>query len=207
MPTGFVALAIVIYLLPGFLGYFLYEAIAESPRRDASDKIILAIAFTLFSATVSTYLFNLPIIPPYGEQQLQKDPKLLSAFIKEGFFAALASSCVLGVVLGWLRNKGWVFDILRCIGATTRTGQIDPWHQVFSTFNDRWILLAYKDGSQLVGWPEYRSEEGSKMMLFLKSACWSIPNGTGGLTEHQVVGEGILLTDFSSVLYIQIYKP
>lgn len=213
IPTSIFAFALWLYLLPGLAGFFIYEYIAETTKREIFDKIVMALTLTLSSTLIANFVFGISFVP-----DIPLDPKanaavVLNSFLKSNILIVTIISCSIGGLLAYLKNAGIVYNFLRKIKVTRRTGMIDPWHQVFTTFRKEWYIVKYKDGRELVGWPKYYSETGERKELFLADATWHLPvrqptvadqPQDGDFIEKDVDGEGVFLVNFDNVIAIEI---
>lgn len=204
MPSDYLGLSLYLFLFPGILGYLVYGTIAESTlQTETFEKIVMAMSLTLLSALISGYIFRIPFLPEFRSSEFEANPTLISTFISNHLWVTSIIACALGVTLAWLRNTGWIFYLLRKTGVTKRTGRIDPWHQIFVTYQERWVQLRFSDGSLLVGWPKYYSEEGSRKELFLMEACWHFMQKDGSLKKQEINGPGVFVTNFDKVIGIE----
>jgi Family of unknown function (DUF6338) len=216
MVPGVEALILLIYLMPGFIGMFVFESLAEIKRRQSPEKISLIIFFTIISISSINIVHPISIVPNIDE--IKKDPLLLTEYIKSSIFYSSLSAIVFWIIFAVIANHRLVYKLAACIKLTNRTGSIDPWHQVFSKHRNVWVQIRFEDGSILVGWPKYYSEEGESREVFLAKATWHFPvksdssdadkggNSPVPFKEVDVEGDGVLLSNFTKVKAIEILK-
>ena len=114
----------------------------------------------------------------------------------------IIDSLVISSITG-LKNTGILYIVLRLLRLTSRTGRIDPWHEVFASHRKKWVLARFKDGTILVGWPRYYSEDGERKELFLAEAAWSRLNDDGTYREEAVDGDGVFVCNFDEIIAIE----
>jgi hypothetical protein len=232
VPDKIEAFIILLFLLPGFVGLIVYEIAAEVPKRETFEKVVVAIGLTVVASVLHGILgsFYPYFGSPAGLEQIaayaaakdnvQAAANLATArAIIAGLGWTTAIAVVLGLVSATLQNKGGVYKTLLHFGITKRTGAIDVWHQVFSRGARCWVRLRYKNGTMLVGWAKYFSEDSKTMALFVSEATWHLPKAPivsaapvdfskvapGDITNYttvDVVGPGVLVTRFDDVVAI-----
>ena len=210
------ALILLVYLMPGFIGMLVFEALAEIKRRQSPEKIGLIVFFAILSIFSVNIFRSVSLIPNFEE--LKKSPELLSDLIKTNIFFASISAAVFGVVFSVIANYRIVYKIASWLRISKRTGSIDPWHQVFSKHRKVWVQIRFEDGSILVGWPKYYSEEGEVREVFLAKATWHFPikadakDGSASdcsppvFRDVDVEGDGVLISNFSKVKAIEVLE-
>jgi hypothetical protein len=232
VPDKIEAFIILLFLLPGFVGLIVYEIAAEVPKRETFEKVVVALAFTAVASVLHGIVgtFTSVVGTPAGLEQIAalsaaKDDAKAAAnlaaarAIIAGLGWTTAIAVVLGLVSATLQNKGGIYKTLLLLGITKRTGAIDVWHQVFSRGARCWVRLRYRNGTMLVGWAQYFSEDSKTMALFVSEATWHLPQapvagGTavdftkvapGDITSFvavDVAGPGVLVTRFDDVVAI-----
>ncbi len=210
------ALILLVYLMPGFIGMLVFESLAEIKRRQSPEKIGLIVFFAITSIFSINIMHNISLMPNFEE--LKKNPDSLSSLIKTNIFYASVASALFGVIFSTIANYRLIYKVAAWLRLTKRTGSIDPWHQVFSKHRRVWVQVRFEDGSILVGWPKYYSEEGEIREVFLCKATWHFPikkeapeNGGGedsppAFREVDVEGDGVLISNFSKVKAIEVLK-
>lgn len=210
------ALLLLVYLMPGFIGMLVFESLAEIKRRQSPEKIGLIVFFTIISILSISIIHPVSLVPDFDE--LKKNPGLLSDLVKSNVLQSSVAAALFGVVFSTIANYRIIYIVASFLKLTKRTGSIDPWHQVFSKHRRVWIQIRFEDGSILVGWPKYYSEEGEVREVFLAKATWHFPvkndesgEKAGGVIDiiyrdAEVNGDGVLISNFSKVKSIEILK-
>lgn len=210
MPTSLEAVAIFLFFLPGIVGTILYQSIAEVTKPGNFDKIAIAIALSLLSSFLADLFFGVPISGahdvPVGQITL---PTVLESYAGADAVIRIVVACVLGVLAALVQNYGWFYALCRRVRLTRRTGRIDPWHQTFREYNNKWVRLSYMGGQRLVGWIRWYSESGEKQ-LFLAEATWYMPQERQaqvqppGYRKVDVKGPGVFISNFNQVLGVDL---
>lgn len=201
MPTTVAALNVLIFLLPGFLIQRIIEGLAVTGKPTETTRVIDALAFSLVNYLLYSLLalpLSLKPIPltltPDGQLQFTGRDAL-------GFLILFAIAVFIGLGFAKSLNEGWHYKILRDkLHLTRKTGRVDVWYDIFSDFRGRWIQVYLKDGTRILGWPDYYSDSPDKRELFLVEAVVTRPDGT----IYEVTGPGILLTEKAEIERIEI---
>jgi hypothetical protein len=229
VPDQIEAFIILLFLLPGFVGLIVYEIVAEVPKRETFDKVVVAIAITVVASVLHGILgacypyFGSPAgleqVAAYAaaKDDAQAAANLAAArAIIAGLGWTTAIAAALGLVSAAFQNWGAMHGLLRLLGITRRTGAIDVWHQVFSRGEQCWVRLVYKNGTLLVGYAKYFAEDSKAMALYLADATWHVPQMPANQTDFTKIAPaditsyvevevkpGVLITRFDDVVAIE----
>lgn len=209
MPTTIAALNVLIFLLPGFLILRIVEGLTVTGKASETARIVDALALSLVNYIAFTFLIYalnefravplkvkpIPLIlSPDG--QLQFTGSEAMGFLLLILIAVLISA---GYAAGL--NRGWIYSICReKLHLTRKTGRVDLWHDVCTDFRGRWIQVYLKNGTRIIGWPDYYSDNPEKRELFLAEAV--VTKADGG--AYEVSGPGILLTEKAEIERIEV---
>jgi len=200
------AVAVFLFFLPGIVGAILFLGIAETNEPGAWQAAALVIALSLIAAVLCEILFGISLT---GGAALKADELtlqvLLDSYTGKDALIRTAMACLLAILAAVAHNKAWLYRLGHHLHLTQRTGAIDPWHQAFRQYNNKWARIRFKDGSKLVGWIHWYSEDGAKKELFLGKATWHLPtttHGVAGITKTDVKGPGVFLSNFDEVIGI-----
>ncbi len=203
-PANLSAFALLLYLLPGFLGGAVYEAVAEARPRTASERVLNALIVTLCAAVVSNLIASTPLFPSVDVNKDSTLNTILSALVGVHLATSTAVAIAFGLVAAFVQNHGWLYAALRALRLTNRTGRIDVWHEILTKHREVWIQVLLKDGRRLVGWPEHYSEDGARRELFLAEATWFVPEeNSDSFGRIEVAGPGVYIIDWSVVEAIE----
>lgn len=201
--------AILLFLLPGLIGLLVFERIAEISRtRTAFDKIVVGAALAITSTAITNWvlsIFGAPLIQGVAAPENGAAMSLMIVDNVAGWplAANAAAAVILAGLAAGLHNSGWLFAVLRWARLTNNTGRIDIWHDVFSTYRGSWVRVKFKDGLELVGWPEYYSTMPGQRELFMADATWVEP--VGG-SRANVPGPGVYVNNVTEIESIEFFE-
>ena len=118
------ALILLLYLLPGAAGYFVFDILSERKSGDAISRIVAVVTLTLLSVFISSHIYDYPILPDISVNKTI--PKILESFFGYGFLIATAVAAILGFIGAWINNKKLIYKFFMFTGITRQTGDIDP---------------------------------------------------------------------------------
>jgi hypothetical protein len=158
-------------LIPGFLAAAVFHSLTPYPKRDVFERVVVAIIFTLFAQiavaaihAIATWIGTFGIVSATWSEQLD-----------------LFWGAVVGVLLGvgWAHviNNGWSHVALRKIGTTKRNSLPTQWYSTFSRY-DRFVVLQFKDGRRLMGWPTEWPDEPESGHFALNRPSWVNDDGS-----------------------------
>lgn len=201
MPTTVAALNILIFLLPGFLIQRIVEGLSVTGKLTETTRVIDALAFSLVNYLLYSLLAYPLSLKPTPLTLTQAGELQFTGRDALGFLILFAIAVFIGLAFAKSLNTGWHYRILRDkFDLTRKTGRVDLWHDVFSDFRRQWIQIYLKDGTQIIGWPDYYSDNPEKRELFLAEAVITKPDGK----INEVAGPGILLTEKAEIERIEI---
>lgn len=149
-------IALLIYLMPGFITAWVYYGLTAFPKPNQFERIIQALIFTIiiqgivsivkvFAYFIGNNILSLGI-------WLSRDSNLVISIIM---------SLLLGLIISKLSNDDRIYRILRRYNFTTLTSYPSEWYGVFA-LNKTYIVLHLDDGRRIYGWPiEWPSQSDS----------------------------------------------
>lgn len=227
MPATLAALAILIFLLPGFVTDRIITSLTlQKPRTDLRlvvDSLVWAFVDEGLYRVVA-WAISLPPFPMnYVTDSIEHvfDGHVLSTVCQ------LIISLLMGVIWSALSSNGLIYALARTLRITRSSGRIDVWQDILTEYREKWVRVHIKDGTIFTGWVAYFSDDPEKRELFLSDAYMESPPVV--LTEHaaeatteieiientvdteernykytELSGSGILLTDASEIVYIHV---
>ncbi len=211
MPETVAAINVLIFLLPGFVSQKVVEWLSAHGSSGDTEKIRDALIFSLVNYVLYTILafvghhlrFTWSPFPP-----LPAVPLILS---NEGMLAIhgqqvealttlVAISIISGAALAKALEAGWIFTAFRKLRLTNKNSELDVWYDVFRDFRGNWVRVCFKDGTKIIGWPYYFSDDPDKRELFLADPL--VQQATGEYGELD--GPGILIENIAEVLRIEV---
>lgn len=205
------AINILIFLLPGFVSQKMVEWLTAHGRSGEREMIRDALIFSLVNYLFYTVLafaghhlsFTWSPFPPLPAVPLilsNEGMLAMHAQQVEALAALVTISIVSGTVLAKTLENGWLFMGFRKLRLTNKNSELDVWYDVFKDFRGNWLRVCFKDGSKVIGWPYYFSDDPEKRELFLADALVEQPNGEFG----ELDGPGILIENMSEILRIEV---
>ena len=174
-------IALLTYLMPGFLMAWLFYAFTSHPRPSQFERVVQALIFTLIvNALVVVERLLLEFIGKWVIlRPWDRDAELLASV-----FTALA----LGIAIAYFSNKDTFHSFLRRRGLSYRSSLPNEWCTVFAP-REQFVVVHLKDDRRLYGWPKVWPADPEKGHLFLTLASWVHGETAVELSD----AEGILL--------------
>lgn len=193
------SLLVFILLMPGFVSSAVLNAIIVRPKKERTANVVEAL---VFSFVVYSILATIDYGPVYFE--LTEANGYQPVVDPDNLLYAIILSVMIALLFGISSTQDWHMRILRAMRITTRTARVNTWLDVFiDVFMDRkkgsnrvrGIVVTYKDGRRLSGWPSYYSDDPEEGLLYLERPAWINDNN-----EYLELGaKGILLTQKDSI--------
>jgi len=211
MVDSFEAFALLLLLLPGIVGYFVYAFVVDTKPTGPLTSLYLVLFFMLLTQVIAIKLLGQGFLPPLAGDDLPETERNIHGYIETLPLAPLAIAAALGLVSAIVRNKALDYSFLNALGMTHRVSERPPWNLVFTRKRGIWLTVRFTDGTALVGWPDYYSDADKTRELYLKDVTWYVParesktivpaNGCP-LEIHDV--DAVLLTNFDTVAAIEV---
>lgn len=190
---------ILLLLFPGFITTAIITNLIPSDRKRGIDKIIESFAYSLFIYTLYVLIskrFSISLIDITSTSVFTINPLSL--------IVLLGISVLVGIILVMIIKWGILFNILNKLKITRSTGKLNTWIQLFDEFaGEKYFAFYFKDGKKLLGHPKYYNILSDKKEFFLEDAAWVTNDGT----STDIAGEGILITEYNKIEYIEIFSP
>jgi hypothetical protein len=182
-------------LLPGFLAAAAFHALTPYPKRDVFERVVAALIFTLFAQLVVTAIRSICIwIGAIGLS--------LGAWSVEVELAwGAAAGLTMGVTWAHVVNNGLTHGVLRKLGTTKKTSLPTQWFSAFAQ-RERYIILQFKDGRRLMGWPLEWPDEPESGHFILERPSWVLDDGTKA-AMHQIEVFLISAKDVEAVEFLR----
>ena len=186
-------IALLTYLLPGFLVAWLFYALTSHPKPNQLERVIQALIFTL--------LLN-------GTVVLEKHLLLVaSGWLLLGYWnqdaeliASIATALVMGFLFAWLTNTDHVHAGLRKLKISQRSASPNEWCTVFAP-REQFVVVELKDKRRLYGWPKVWPSDPDKGHLFLTFASWI--HGQNPVELQESEGVLICVKDISHIEFVK----
>jgi len=186
-------IALLSYLLPGFLVAWMFYALTSHTKPTQSERVIQALIFTLLVAAVVAlerivlqYFGHWYILRPWD-----KDSELIASVI---------TALLLSLLIAHLTNKDTLHAVLRKFKLSQRSSSPNEWCTVLSA-RQQFIVIHLKDDRRLYGWPLVWPSDPDKGHIFVTSASWVHGETALELAE----AEGVLV-DVKDIGHIEFAK-
>ena len=183
--------ALLTYLLPGFLVAWLFYAFTSHPKPASQlERVIQALIFTLLvnALVVGEKLVLLQLGDWVRIRQWDSDAELL---------ASVVTAFCLGFAVAYLTNKDTLHGCLRRLGLSQRSALPNEWCTVLSP-RAQFIVLQLKDDRRLYGWPKVWPSDPDKGHMFVTHPSW-----IHGDEPVELTGTEGILVDVKDIVQIE----
>lgn len=162
-------LVFVTFVFPGFLTAWVFYSLTSHTKPSQFERTIQALIFTfIVQALILLIRWIAESVGQY--YSIGKWGELGETF------SAILVAVTLGIVLAFFTNNDKFHSFLRSFGFTSRTSHPSEWFYVFST-KVTFIILHFKDGRRLYGWPKEWPIEPGKGQFYLMLPSWILEDG------------------------------
>jgi hypothetical protein len=187
-------LSLLYFLLPGFLAASVFYSLTAHPKKDAFERVIQALIFTVVVKTVTIgvrKLWWMTWHPWYPNGVWTDDMELVWSVTM-----AVGVGLVLAVVLNW----DLVHRPLRRIRVTKRTSYPSEWYSAFHRFR-RDVILHLTGERRLKGWADEWPDQSDRGHFLIQEPVW-LDEMAGAIPFTQVKRLVIAATDVEMVEFI-----
>lgn len=215
MVTSYEAFSVLLLLLPGIVGFFLFNGIADIKEKDTLASISWVVFYTIATQVISIQLFGAGYFPKIAGATDVEAERNIYDYIQNLSYIPFLVSAALGIAFAVLKNFSVGYWILNRFRITRRVGARQPWGALFNRKRGVWIIVRFKDGTALVGWPEYYSDDDEKgvQQIYVQDAVWHVPTTkldtfvpNSAVTTEEISSGGVLLQDMKSVAAIEFVE-
>ena len=188
------AIAILMFLLPGFLTETLLNVLCIRPKKGDLEKVIEAL------------VFGIPIYAAYAMVKKQIPVSYIDGKLElDGFglILVLLLSALLACLISRAHVSGKLMKWLTKAGITNRTGRSSIWLDLFTDVRS-YVVIHFTNGKRLYGWPRFYSDDPNNPSLFICQAIWLHRDSEN---DQEVPGEGILVNTKEGVSFIEFHRP
>jgi len=174
------------FLVPGFIWYSVYSQFVSRREKPFADNAILFV----FLSCVNFALWIGPLYFLAIDDIISGHP-IKTCFL--WFVVLFLSPVVLGLLSGYGSSKDLYFRFLRWCGLNPKHPTPTSWDYLFSDSESKWLIVTFKDGSNVAGyWGEnsFASSNPLERDVYLETV-WSA-DGKGKWKETQP-NNGILI--------------
>jgi hypothetical protein len=199
-------LQIFIFIIPGLITSSFVDAIATRPRASFPRFLTEALIFTLIIMTLYSLLFDgSPVVVEKVNGKLAYTFKPLELLCLIGISIIL--SFIASAMISWQIHIAIAKKIKCSRGPISESVWLDVCH---SLDEHDYVILNFKDGRRLWGYPALFSSNPEKGHFFLLDAAWIISefDDDGQIHERYVdiESEGILITPEMEIVSIYIMR-
>jgi len=186
--------ALLQYLLPGFLVAWIYYGVTSHQKPDQFERTIQALIFSVVvNIVVRAERAGLEWIGQFWQLGNWGDSSQL--------IASLLTAIAIGFAIALLTNKDVFHAGLRNFGFSSRSSHPSEWYGSFAGY-PLFIVLHMKDGKRLYGWPEIWPSDPQKGHFFIVLPSWVNEDGTQTELDS---AEGILI-NVEDVQWVEFVK-
>jgi hypothetical protein len=182
-------------LLPGFLAAAAFHALTPYPKRDVFERVVAALIFTLFAQLIVAAIRSVCI--SIGTLGVSLGAWSVEADLGWGAAAGLT----MGVAWAHVVNNGLTHGWLRKLGTTKKTSLPTQWFSAFAQ-RERYVILQFKDGRRLMGWPLEWPDEPEAGHFLLERPGWVLDDGTKA-AMHQIEVFLVCAKDVEAVEFLR----
>lgn len=171
--------AVLTFLLPGFVGAAVFYALTSHPRPGEFDRVVQALVFTTVGQAVAWLLRLLASV--WWEYQWPAELELT---------AAVASAVGVALLAAYAANHDTLHRPLRWLGVTRETSYPSEWYSTFANNRGCYVVLYLKGRRRLYGWPWEWPSHADRGHFRLIDAEWLDDAGNKASLE---IGDTILV--------------
>jgi hypothetical protein len=157
-------IAILQYLLPGFLAAWVLYGLTSVPKPPQFERIVQALIFTII-------IQSIVFVEKSAVLKMNSILPLCNWDKRSEFLCSIITALFLGVVFAFFTNNDKFHKLARKIGLTKETSYPSEWFGAFLK-NVTYIVLHLEDERRLYGWPVEWPSEPDKGHFVLEQASW-----------------------------------
>lgn len=189
---------ILVFLLPGFVSVGVIEILCVRKPKDAFERVIEALIFTLLNlAGFLIIRALLERVPNIRFDHLE--------FLTAGNVGLMAF-CALAIGVGFAAeiNHEWLLGFLNNqIHLTRKTAKPSTWNETWSHAR-KFVVVHLDDGRRIYGWPTFYSDSPEERALFLEDASW-LDDDNNLINEAAPIS--VLLDKHSGIKLVEFLEP
>ncbi|TEB05868.1 hypothetical protein Psch_02910 [Pelotomaculum schinkii] len=174
-------LQIIVFLLPGFLTTLVRDALVVNRPKDSMERITESLSYSLILNILFNFVFSSSIFPViYTDNTLQITSNMMLLYL-------VFLSILLGLFISLVINYDILYNLLRYLKITKKSSRISVWYDVFVSNPKKWLRVTLNDGTVLIGWADYYSDDPNNNEMFLADVSITEKEGD----EREVKGPGV----------------
>jgi hypothetical protein len=152
-------IALLTFLLPGFITSFLFYALTSFPKKSEFEAVVIALIYTVIINAIVELLDKRFAIGEWSQ------------LAKTG--CSIITALFIGLLWSGLYNNDIIHKLLRKIRITKQTSYPSEWYGTFSETKS-YIILDLKDERRIMGWPLLWPNDPQQGHFVLEQAQWII---------------------------------
>ncbi|MBI5638968.1 MAG: hypothetical protein HZA17_00950 [Nitrospirae bacterium] len=182
-------IAVLQYLLPGFVSAWIFYALTSYPKPSQFERIVQALIFTIFVQAIvfvakTTFLF----IGHYYQLAIWDESSSL--------MWSIVCAILFGFLFSYFANNDKAHKVFRYLGITRKSSYASEWFSAFS--NVTYVVLHLRDERRLYGWPTEWPSEPRNGHFLITAAAWLV-----GDKERPITGVENILIDAKDVKWVE----
>ena len=160
---------ILFFLIPGFISSFIIDSIIVRKESSIAKRIIESLVFTFIIYLITNIMTNVELFASLtsvnGKTSFifsQNTKFLVTLFLTSTFFP---------IIIGTILYHDFHMVILRFFKVTNKTSRDTTWQDVFIE-QKKFVVIHFKDGRRIFGWPMYYSNIPENGIIYLHEPSW-----------------------------------
>lgn len=189
------AIAILQYLLPGFLSAWIYYGLTPYSKPSEFERIVQALIFTLIvQALVAA--FDHPMLQWFGQSATAQET------IKNfSLVASVLTALAVGALFAAGANNDFFHAIARSLRITKETSYSSEWFGTLSA-NLTYVVLQLADERRIYGWPREWPSDPNDGHFVLQQASWLTKDGG----QEPITGVECMLLNVKDVKWVEFME-
>lgn len=189
---------ILLFLLPGFVSVGVIEILCVRKSKDAFERVIEALIFTMLN--LAGFLIVRALLELYPNIRFDHVEFLTPGNVGLMAFCSLA----IGVGLAAEINHEWILGVLNNrVHLTRKTAKPSTWNETW-THAQKFVVVHLDDGRRIYGWPTFYSDSPEERALFLEDASW-LDDDNKLINEAAPIS--VLLDKHSGIKLVEFLEP
>ena len=185
------------YLIPGLISASIFYSLTAFPKQSPFERTVQALIFTVVIQALVYIVKSIFIFIGY-KWRILWEWNANSTLIWSIIIAIL-----LGLSFSYLINNDKIHKQLRKWNITKETSYSSTWYGAFSfEENITYIVLHFKDGSRLYGWPTHWPSDPEKGHFIIKQPSWLDEDNN----EIEIKGVSSVLVDVKEIDLVEFME-
>lgn len=166
------AIAVMWFLLPGFVAAGLFRSLISNPKPGGLDSIAQVFIFTVLVQVVARLMW-----------WKNEDGNTNLAVTGTAEILVLVAVAVgIGLIAAWVWNKDWLHRPLRWMNITRQSSYQSAQYSAFALHGDCYVVLHLKGQRRLFGWPQEWPSRPEDQHFLMEECEWLDDEGSRPIT-------------------------